>query len=373
MKSPLPPTMRLLYLAYPNSEYFEIVSHFISKCYLKKAFARAPKQYVEYLAEFCYTAKTIEGFRIWVSTPTGGIRGEIGVNTFRNAIKANYLNEYVASPSLTIVRPWFSSISLYYFHSDSASGCDASTYSIAEADPRIYGPKNFIPEQHDQTKYVGNGLKTTHTDLAFLTLNSPQEEPIIVLDENEEEETERYKRTHTTSHNEPEDTSIQHPPSPKSVQIQELMLTELLVTSLKPEITKLLASYDFVSYLPTELKELLLKITKLSGDVNELKKHVRDMEIEQPEDLKEIPKKLETFTSIISSKSNASPTKGEKNTYSATKKIDLKNDLVDLMGIDVVEEYHKKKLLYDKYYEKTLNRRKSHKITNYDVQSIQGR
>nr|GEU55815.1 hypothetical protein [Tanacetum cinerariifolium] len=43
-------------------------------------------------------------------------------------------------------------------------------------------------------------------------------------------------------------------------------------------------------------------------------------------------------------KSNASPAEGEKNTYSATKEANLKNDLVDLMGIDVVEEYHKKEV-----------------------------
>ncbi|GJX04317.1 hypothetical protein Tco_0190233 [Tanacetum coccineum] len=78
-------------------------------------------------------------------------------------------------------------------------------------------------------------------------------------------------------------------------------LTELLVTSLKPELSKLLASHDFASYLPTELKELLSKFTALSGDIKELKQHVRDMEIELPGVLKEIPTKLETFTSTISS------------------------------------------------------------------------
>nr|GEX49266.1 zf-CCHC domain-containing protein/UBN2 domain-containing protein [Tanacetum cinerariifolium] len=37
--------------------------------------------------------------------------------------------------------------------------------------------------------------------------------------------------------------------------------------------------------------------------------------------------------------------RGEKNTYSTTKEAKLKYDLIDLIGIDVVEEYHKKKLL----------------------------
>ncbi|GKB05896.1 hypothetical protein Tco_0834091 [Tanacetum coccineum] len=100
----------LLYPSHPKSKYFKIVSDFILKCCLKEAFTRAPNQYVKYLAEFWYTTKTLEDSKIWVSTPTRGIRGEIGVNTFRNAIRANYSNEYVASPSLTIVRPWFSLI-----------------------------------------------------------------------------------------------------------------------------------------------------------------------------------------------------------------------------------------------------------------------
>ncbi|GJR58791.1 retrovirus-related pol polyprotein from transposon TNT 1-94 [Tanacetum coccineum] len=65
--------------------------------------------------------------------------------------------------------------------------------------------------------------------------------------------------------------------------------------------------------------------------------------------------------------SNDSPAEEEKNTYSTTKEANLKNDLADLMGIDVVEEYHKKKLLYDKYFDKMLKRRKSPKITNCDV------
>ncbi|GJX74411.1 hypothetical protein Tco_0313006 [Tanacetum coccineum] len=47
------------------------------------------------------------------SIPTGGIYGEVGVNTFRNAIGAHYLphsREYVAPPSINIVRPWFETI-----------------------------------------------------------------------------------------------------------------------------------------------------------------------------------------------------------------------------------------------------------------------
>ncbi|GJW51769.1 hypothetical protein Tco_0093120 [Tanacetum coccineum] len=68
----------LLYPSHPNSEYFRKVLDFISKCYLKEAFTMAPSQYKEYLCEFWYTTKTLDDSNIWVSTPTGRIKGDIG-------------------------------------------------------------------------------------------------------------------------------------------------------------------------------------------------------------------------------------------------------------------------------------------------------
>nr|GEV83961.1 hypothetical protein [Tanacetum cinerariifolium] len=44
---------------------------------------------------------------------TGGIRGYICINTFRNALRVHYLphsSMYVSPPSITIVRPWFATI-----------------------------------------------------------------------------------------------------------------------------------------------------------------------------------------------------------------------------------------------------------------------
>ncbi|GJW32866.1 hypothetical protein Tco_0052898 [Tanacetum coccineum] len=144
-----------------------------------------------------------------------------------------------------------------------------------------------------KTKSARDGLKTAHTDSggneesraddislkvkledlsdilkdtrsAFFTPDSPIDEPIIVSDR----------------------------------------VTELLVTSLKPELSKLLASHDFARCLPTKLKELPLKTTGLFGEIKKLKKHVRYIKIELSRDLKEILTKLETFTSIIFSLSS---------------------------------------------------------------------
>ncbi|GJX98229.1 hypothetical protein Tco_0355248 [Tanacetum coccineum] len=69
--------------------------------------------YKEYLAEFWYSAKALENSKVSFSTPTGGIYGKVGVNTFRNTIGAYYLphsSEYVAPSSIDIVTPWFETI-----------------------------------------------------------------------------------------------------------------------------------------------------------------------------------------------------------------------------------------------------------------------
>ncbi|GKA58782.1 hypothetical protein Tco_0758095, partial [Tanacetum coccineum] len=197
----------------------------------------------------------------------------------------------------------------------------ALAYSTTETDPEISAPKDFISLKHDmdegtkthsfvyifagsnpsvlvdKTESAGDGLKTSYTtsDIlkdtrsAFFTPDSLIDNPIIVLDESEEkEEVEKDKDT--------EDTLVPPPPSPKSAKY--------FINSLKPELSKLLASHSFASYLPTELKELPSMITALFKEIKELKQHVRDMEIELSGDLIEIPTKLETFTSTISSLSS---------------------------------------------------------------------
>ncbi|GJV46201.1 hypothetical protein Tco_1430737 [Tanacetum coccineum] len=329
----------------------------------------------------------------------------------------------------------------------------------------------------DKTKYAGDGLKTAHTDSgankesraddislkvklkdlsdilkdtrsAFFTLDSPPHEPIIISDESEEEkEVVKDKDTEATSHDVPKDTLVLPPPSPKSAQIQELMAQVHLLQSQKKELEQAkakaeaeVASMKAKPLYPNihQLTKLLLpsKIIGLSGEIKELKKHVRDMEIELPGDLKEIPTKLETFTSTISSllsqvaelknihwelpaeflnlpsqvssvqeklktldslsslfhkvtdtlnrfatmvenasgatsmnvpsvgKATASPAEGEKNTKDAAE-TNLQKQLIDLLGIKVVEQYHNKKLLFDKYCDMMLKRRKSSKIINY--------
>nr|GEU48316.1 hypothetical protein [Tanacetum cinerariifolium] len=301
------------------------VSDFISKCCLKEAFTRAPTQYKEYLIEFWYTTKTLDNSNVWVSTPTSGVRGEICITNFRNALKAHYLPHstvYVSPPSITTLQnlphklrrsPKAKSLELQLkseakdhqkihlsprlrhinpklanpklklngkdkilshpspptpmvgeMHKEpqqAASGLTSlgatseegahpqlSSNSIAKADHGPSAPNDSIPPQQgmdegtkntpydhifagsnlnvlvDKSKYVGDGLKTIHTEsstseelgadeiskkikledlmnllkdtrFSFFTPDSPPDEPINVSDESDQEEVAELKNT----------------------------------------------------------------------------------------------------------------------------------------------------------------------------------
>ncbi|GKE39249.1 hypothetical protein Tco_1462654 [Tanacetum coccineum] len=120
------------------------------------------------------------------------------------------------------------------------SGCNALVDSTTEADPGTSAPNDFVPSQQDEISKkikledLSKLLKDTRS--AFFPLDSSQDEPIIVSDESEEEETKKDEDTYATSHDVPEDTSFPHPPSLKSAQIQELMAQVHLLQSQKKDL-----------------------------------------------------------------------------------------------------------------------------------------
>ncbi|GJT20906.1 retrovirus-related pol polyprotein from transposon TNT 1-94 [Tanacetum coccineum] len=319
-----------------------------------------------------------------------------------------------------------------------SSGYDALAYSTAKADPGLSTPNDSIPLQKDQTKFVRDRLKSAQTDsgtnkesrsneiskkikledlsdllkdtrYAFFTPDSPQDEPIIISDESEEEKVAKDKDTHASSH----DDELEQQKAKAEAEVASLkasysypninQLTNLLVTSLKPGLSKHLASHNFASCLPTELKELPSKFIELFGEIKELKKHVvelKNIQWELPVELQALPalvssvqiprllskvtetlnrfatvveNALEATTKVVPSagQATASPAEGEKNTTKDAE-TKLQNELVDLLGIDVVEQYQNKKLLFDKYCDKILKRRKSSKIINCDVITQKG-
>ncbi|GKC26500.1 hypothetical protein Tco_1033794 [Tanacetum coccineum] len=298
--------------------------------------------------------------------------GDIGITTLRNALRAHYLlhsSEYVSPPSLEVVRPWFQMIgyngeigakgtlkksclpprwrlmmaqiihylggktggldqisnkdatilyclangvqvdfakiiwediihklnkktkenvvslhSFFHFHSESALECDASADSQA-------GGTNLSVLVY-MTKSAGDGLKTAHTELATLPKTELKDSFEI--------------------------TDL-------SREVQELKVTEL-------------------KNIQWELPAGFLDLPRQVSSVQEKLKTLDAL----PSILNKVIDTLNKFSPVVKNASGATgalPAEGEKNTYPATKEANLKNDLVDLMGIDVVEEYHKKKLL----------------------------
>ncbi|GJX35362.1 hypothetical protein Tco_0246919 [Tanacetum coccineum] len=170
--------------------------------------------YKEYLAKFWYSAKALENSKVYFLTPTCGIYGEVGVNTFRNAIGAHYLltlastkprakprhkklstfskqplvsskeatkggsskaptssktghsrkiKEFSSAMDSNPCQPPVSTSS-FIIHSESASGNDASVVSTAEADPGNSATSDFIPQQ----QRMNEGTKNTSCDHLFL-------------------------------------------------------------------------------------------------------------------------------------------------------------------------------------------------------------
>ncbi|GJT96130.1 hypothetical protein Tco_1091648 [Tanacetum coccineum] len=68
----------------------------------EKTIHQISNMYKEYLVEFWYSAKTLENFKVFFSTPTGGIYGEVGVNTFRNAHYLPHFSEEVVPAKGTL-------------------------------------------------------------------------------------------------------------------------------------------------------------------------------------------------------------------------------------------------------------------------------
>ncbi|GKC27519.1 hypothetical protein Tco_1034813 [Tanacetum coccineum] len=340
-----------------------------------------------------------------------GVTSEVRANPrLSSGMSVSNLNKPIYSASFIV-------------HSESTSGCDASADSTAEADPGLSALSDFVPQQEgmnegtkntsydhlsastdphvliDKTKSVSDRLETvltqpitrkwasfiarqveeeeassaikledlaklvSHVQPSFKDLDSPEDDHVIIVDDNDEDEETEKDEVHRTLNVETEYTSVPKSSSPIS--------------------------------LPTELKDLPSKLNELTGEVKGLKKQVYEFEIELPGDLKEIPTKLDDFTknvtSLTSQVAELKTLHGEhvhltKEHISAQKKIEeeakaeaarrkgemRKEELIDLLGPEVVNKYYNDKLQYDRYCDKMLNRRAKSRITNYDILTKKG-
>nr|GEV58821.1 hypothetical protein [Tanacetum cinerariifolium] len=220
----------------------------------------------------------------------------------------------------------------------------------------------------DRTRSVGDRLKTDHTtsgankesraddisqkvkleDLsdilkdtrsAFFTPDSPTDESIIISDESEEEQ--NAKKDKDTEYN-----LVPPPPSPKSAQIQELMSFSIY-------------KVKFLQFKKSlRLWILFLVFCKITHILNSFSIM---MDNASGATSKNVP---------LVGQATTSPAKGEKNTKDAG--TNLKDELIDLLGKDALTQYYTKKLLFDKYYDKMLKRKKNPKITKSEVLTKKG-
>nr|GFA14415.1 hypothetical protein [Tanacetum cinerariifolium] len=214
-----------------------------------------------------------------------------------------------------------------------------------------------------KTKSVEDKLKTTHTDSvaneesraddislkvkledlsdilkdtrsAFFTPDSLPYEPIIVSDESEEEEeVEKDKDTEATSHD-PQKEELEQAKAKAKAE-----LASMKAKASYPDINRL------TDLLVTDTLNMFATMVENASGATSMN----------------VPSIGNTI---------ASPAKGEKNTKDAD--INLKDELVDLLGKNVLTQYYTKKLLFDKYYDKMLKRKKSPKITNCEVLTKKG-
>ncbi|GKD54714.1 hypothetical protein Tco_1288101 [Tanacetum coccineum] len=194
----------------------------------------------------------------------------------------------------------------FIIHSESASGNDGSTASTTKADLGNSAPSTDPYVLADQTKSVSEGLEilVSHVQPSFKDLNSPEDDPVIIVDDIDEDEDDEVHATENSQKhklelekNKAEVALLKAQPSFPNVEQHK----ELLVKSLKTEFSNILSAHDFSSSLPTELKDLPSKLNELTEEVKGLKKQVHELEIELPGDLKEIPTKLDDFTKNVTS------------------------------------------------------------------------
>ncbi|GJQ91430.1 hypothetical protein Tco_0002569 [Tanacetum coccineum] len=203
----------------------------------------------------------------------------------------------------------------------------------------FYTPRSIDPHiLADQTKSVNEGLETvltqpitrkgassvasqieedtsstiklkdlaklvSHVQPSFKDLDSPEDDPVIVVNDSNEDEDDEV---HATKNVKTEDTSVPKSSSPSSTLISQCGTTQRATGKvLKAEFSNIMSARDFNSSLPTELKDLPSKFNDLTEEVKGLKNQVHNLEIKltsltsQVVELKGFTKTVTSLTSQV--------------------------------------------------------------------------
>ncbi|GJY74045.1 hypothetical protein Tco_0478476 [Tanacetum coccineum] len=296
-------------------------------------------------------------------------------------------------------------------HPQLSSGCDASADSTSEADPGISAPNDFIPEQQDNQicwSSVLKGSRRTKAQRAYGAFAGEGRSRAMNV---------KFEKKVSKSVTFPRRAKAQGSKSQGSALFVSLVHVVKLKTLQWELPTKFLGLPSQISSVQEKLKTLDALpslLHKVTDTLNRFATIVENASTKATD--KGVPS---------AGHASASPAEGEKNKNQATKDADnanlnqqpttttlpttssfqsplfpkikgkeieeqkrieeslkaelakqeverVKSELVDLIGIDVVTQYYNKKLMYDKYCDKVLKRKKSSKITNYDVLTTKG-
>nr|GEX27009.1 hypothetical protein [Tanacetum cinerariifolium] len=271
------------------------------------------------------STKALENSKVSFSIPTGGIYGEVGLTTFRNAIGAHYLphsSKYVAPPSIDVVRKWFPT---------TGYGKEVSTKGTLR--------KSLLPPRWSKEAIKGGsfkaptGFKTNHSKRrkeSILTMESnPSQHSASTLVDTEMHKEDQQATGGPTSLGVTSEERANPQLSSEASSTIKLEDLEKIVSQVQPSFKDLdLPKDDLViivdendedepnvetedtliarssspNSLPTKLKDLPFKFNELTKEIKGLKTQVHKLEIELPKELKEIPTQLEDFTKTATTK-----------------------------------------------------------------------
>nr|GEW04868.1 hypothetical protein [Tanacetum cinerariifolium]GEW57730.1 hypothetical protein [Tanacetum cinerariifolium] len=227
----------------------------------------------------------------------------------------------------------------------------STSSSVSKVDLRNSAPSDFVPQQQGMNERTKNtsydhSITVSHVQPSFKDLDSPKDDPITIVDDTDEDE------IHATTNDETEETLVPKSSSLKSSQIQELTTLVLILQSQKYKL----------ELEKNKAKAALLKAQPLFP--NDAEKESTDSDSDDDTQVTgsvvepSKTKKLKKFDFVTENGEHVHLTEEH---ISAQKKIEedakaeaarledeMRNEeLIDLLGPEVVNKYYNDKLQED--------------------------
>nr|GEV64455.1 zf-CCHC domain-containing protein/DUF4219 domain-containing protein/UBN2 domain-containing protein [Tanacetum cinerariifolium] len=205
---------------------------------------------------------------------------------------------------------------------------------------------------------------------SFKDLDSPEVDHVIIVDEGDEDEPNAETK---------ETSSKKH----KLKLEKNKAKAEAALLKAQPSFPNVEQLNKLQKEIPTKLEDFTKTATSLTSQVPKLK----TLQWELPKEFLSLPAKVESaqaklktfdalpslLLNITKSLNKFAKLEEEAKAEPAKREGEVrKEELIDLLGLEVVHKYYNYKLQYDRYCDKMLNRRAESRITNCDVLTRNG-